>query len=336
MTAVPADLSAAEAAALDRAYELARPEHPHPNPRVGAVLLGAAGEVIGEGAHVGPGTAHAEVLALQGPKQGSTMVVTLEPCTHQGRTGPCSEALIAAGISKVVVGAIDPDPRVAGAGVERLRRAGVEVVTGAGIGEAVDPSYFHHRRTGRPLVTLKLAATLDGQIAPLDGNSRWITHDEARTDAHRLRAENDAVMVGAGTVRRDDPRLDVRLPGQTFSPRPVIVVGESPIPADSQIWSREPLLIQSRAGESLAAPLRGLAEQGYLAVLVEGGAGLARSLWDQGLVDRVVLYLAGRLAGGAGQAVFGGTWNTLSESRPVEIEAVTRLGPDLRVDLIPT
>jgi diaminohydroxyphosphoribosylaminopyrimidine deaminase / 5-amino-6-(5-phosphoribosylamino)uracil reductase len=263
------------------------------------------------------------------------MVVTLEPCNHQGRTGPCSEALIAAGISRVVVGTKDPDPRVAGAGVERLRRAGVEVIVGAGIGEAIDPSYFHHRRTGRPLVTLKLAATLDGQIAPLDGNSRWITRDEARTDAHLLRAESDAVVVGAGTIRRDDPRLDVRLPGHSFSPRPVIVVGESRLPEHAQIWSREPLLIQSRPGESLAAPLRGLAEQGYLAILVEGGARLARSLWDQGLVDRVVLYLAGRLAGGAGQAVFSGSWNTLSDSRPVAIEAVTRLGPDLRVDLVP-
>ena len=140
------------------------------------------------------------------------------------------------------------------------------------------------------------------------------------------------IVVGAGTVRRDDPRLDVRLHGHTFSPRPVIVVGESPIPEDAQIWSRGPLLIQSRPGDSLAAPFRGLAEQGYLAVLVEGGAQLARSLWDQGLVDRVVLYLAGRLAGGAGQSVFAGNWNTLGDSRPVQIDAShqTRTRPEGR------
>lgn len=328
-----------ESAALEQAGQLARRQHPHPNPRVGAVLLDPFGRIVGQGAHVGPGSAHAEILALSeaGDRaREGTMVVTLEPCNHHGRTGPCTEALFKAGIKRVVVGAIDLDSRVAGTGVDRLRSFGIDVEVTEGGGEAIDPAYFHHRRTGRPLVTLKLAATLDGQIAPLDGHSRWITGDEARADAHRLRAASDAVMVGAGTVRRDDPRLDVRLPDEQFSPRPVVVAGEGVIPETAQIWSRNPIVIRSRTGDSLRGPILELAAQGYLAVLVEGGARLARSLWEQDLIDRVVLYLAGRLAGGTGQPMFEGPWSTLADSRPIEIEALTRLGSDLRLDLIPS
>ncbi|MDH5374099.1 MAG: bifunctional diaminohydroxyphosphoribosylaminopyrimidine deaminase/5-amino-6-(5-phosphoribosylamino)uracil reductase RibD, partial [Acidimicrobiia bacterium] len=200
---------------MERAIELASRQRPHPNPRVGAVIVDAAGRVIGEGAHVAPGTDHAEVVALKSTSvdvTGSTIYVTLEPCSHHGRTPPCADALIAAGISHVVVGLVDPDSKVAGQGVERLRNAGITVDTGvmAGAIEALDPGYLVHRRLGRSRMTLKLALTLDGNAAASDGTSQWITGELARQDSHRLRADSDAVMVGSGTVSADDPLLNVR------------------------------------------------------------------------------------------------------------------------------
>ncbi len=186
---------------LEFALGLAVEHRPHPNPRVGCVIVGSDGNIIGEGAHVRPGTDHAEVVALKSATAdvtGATAYVTLEPCSHHGRTPPCADALIAAGIAKVVVGALDPDERVSGTGIERLRKAGVEVeISDMGdIVEAADPAYFHHRRTGLPLITLKAAITLDGNMAAADGTSQWITSEEARADGHQLRANADAIMVG--------------------------------------------------------------------------------------------------------------------------------------------
>ncbi|MGH8957965.1 MAG: bifunctional diaminohydroxyphosphoribosylaminopyrimidine deaminase/5-amino-6-(5-phosphoribosylamino)uracil reductase RibD [Acidimicrobiia bacterium] len=322
-----------------QAAELARPTHPHPNPRVGAIVLDASGETIGRGWHVGPGSPHAEIVALAeaGDRaRGGTVVVTLEPCTHHGRTPPCVDALLAAGVDRVVVGARDPDPRVQGAGLDRLREAGVEVITGVGPGEQVDPAYFHHRRTGRPHVTLKLAATLDGQVAASDGTSRWITGTEARTDAHRLRADVDAVMVGAGTVIADDPLLDVRLPDHDgYQPRAVVAVGERPLPAGARIWKRNPLVLE-QGTRDLSDTLRAVADEGILALLVEGGPRLARSLWTENLVDRGVFYFGAMVAGGHGRSLFDGVWSTLGEARSVRIDSVTRLGDDLRVDFSPS
>lgn len=323
---------------MDRAAELARATHPHPNPRVGAVVIDASGAVVGLGSHPGPGSPHAEVVALSAAgdrARGGTVVVTLEPCIHQGRTPPCVDALLAAGIARVVVSALDPDSRVQGKGIDRLRGAGLEVLTNVGPGELIDPAYFHHRRTGLPFVTLKLAATLDGQVAAADGTSQWITGPEARTDAHRIRAENDAVMVGAGTVIADDPLLDVRLPDHDgFQPRPVIVVGQRSLPSDARIWARNPLIIEQTSGE-LTDVLRLVAREGLLALLVEGGPRLARSLWAGNLVNRGVFYFGAMVAGGFGRSLFDGVWSTLENARPVTLDSVTRLGDDLRVDFTP-
>ena len=190
-----------------------------PNPMVGAVLV-RDGRVVGEGFHRAAGTAHAEAVALAAAgaaAAGATCYVTLEPCAHHGRTPPCADALLAAGVARVVAAVTDPDPRARGAGLERLRAAGVRVDIGAGAAAAAEQNaaYLTHRRLGRPRVTLKAAASLDGKVAAPDGTSQWITGPAARSDAHRLRAEADAVAVGAGTALADDPRLTVRLPGFT-------------------------------------------------------------------------------------------------------------------------
>ncbi len=346
-----------DAAHMRRAIELAGSHRTHPNPRVGAVALSQAGEVIGEGAHLGPGHPHAEAAALTaaGPRaRGGTVIVTLEPCTFHGRTPPCVGALIDAGVARVVVGAIDPDSRVAGRGIAELRLRGIEVEEGvlAQETEALDPAYFHHRRTGRPRVTLKAALTLDGQLAASDRSSRWITGEAAREDGHRLRSEADAVMVGSGTVISDDPQLDVRLPGFAGpQPRPIVLVGVRNLPPASKVLQRQPLLVTGRnldtTAEVMQVPLgpdgrplpdealRAIGDQGYLDLLVEGGAGLASALWNRGLVDKGVFYLAGRIAGGRGLGLFDGTWNTLADSFEVDIVDVVRLGPDLRVEWVP-
>jgi diaminohydroxyphosphoribosylaminopyrimidine deaminase/5-amino-6-(5-phosphoribosylamino)uracil reductase len=322
---------------MAQAAEVARQTHPHPNPRVGAVVLNDAGEIVGLGSHVGPGSPHAEVVALAQAgesSRGSTVVVTLEPCRHYGRTPPCVDALLGAGVARVVVGALDPDPRVQGTGIARLKEEGVEVVMDVGPGEEVDPAYFHYRRTGLPQVTLKLAATLDGQVAAADGTSQWITGTEARDDAHRLRAQVDAIMVGAGTVIADDPLLDVRLPDHDgFQPRPVVIVGERPLPGDARIWTRDPLVIETADG-NLRDALRVVAGEGLLDLLVEGGPRLARSLWTEDLVDRGVFYFGAMVAGGIGLSLFEGVWSTLEAARSVTVISVTRLGDDLRVDFV--
>lgn len=338
---------------MTRAIELASSRRPHPNPRVGAVVLDASGAVVGEGAHQGPGMAHAEPLALDKAGEaarGGTLIVTLEPCNHRGRTPPCVGAIIAAGVRRVVIGAIDPDPRVAGSGIEALRRAGIEVSSGhlAARVEANDPAYFHHRRRGRCLVTLKAALTLDGQTAAADGSSKWITGELARRDAHRLRAEMDAVMVGAGTVLADDPLLDVRIEGfEEPQPRPVIVAGRRLLPQNAKILTRDPLIYSPVAGDNfvvcdgggsrvdLAAMLADLGERGMLSVLVEGGARLASALWDGRLVDRGVFYLAPRIAGGVGRPVFDRVFATFAENRGIEIAEIKAFGTDLRVDWKP-
>jgi diaminohydroxyphosphoribosylaminopyrimidine deaminase / 5-amino-6-(5-phosphoribosylamino)uracil reductase len=337
---------------MRHAIEVGARHRPHPNPRVGAVLATTDGSVLAEHGHTGPGAVHAERALLDSVDSmpdGAVLFVTLEPCVHTGRTPPCVDAVIASGIRTVVVGSVDPDPRVAGRGIEALRSAGIEVTTGVEetAVEASDPGYFHHRRTGLPLVTLKLAATLDGQIAAADGTSQWITGEEARDDAHRLRAEHDAVLVGAQTVRIDDPRLDVRLSGYDGpQPVPVIVAGTRPLPAGLRIWERQPIVLASeeismegdviRAGKGgvvdLRSGLRALADRGLLTILAEGGAGVAAGLWGLGLIDRGVQYLGAKMAGGTGRGAFDTVFVTLGDAIDVEITAITRLGRDLRVD----
>ncbi len=341
-----------ERQAMQRAIRIAGSAMPHPNPRVGAVVLDASGTVLGSGFHAAAGDDHAEVVALReagARAAGGTLVVTLEPCVHVGRTPPCTEAILDAGIRRVVVGALDPDRRVAGAGVHRLAGAGVEVVVAAdpSAAEAVDPGYFHHRRTGRPRVTLKIAATLDGQVAAADGTSQWITSSEARLDGHRLRAASDAVMVGAGTLRLDDPALTVRIPGfDGRQPRPVVVAGGRPLPTHASIWMRDPVVLSpspaevpgrvvvvpGERGVDLRAGLGALGELGIVDLLVEGGPRLAAALLDEDLVDRGVLYLGARLAGGVGRAMFEARLATIADARGVAIVAVERIGRDIRIE----
>jgi diaminohydroxyphosphoribosylaminopyrimidine deaminase/5-amino-6-(5-phosphoribosylamino)uracil reductase len=332
------------------AIALAGATQPHPNPRVGAVIA-SDGEIIAKGAHVRAGEPHAEVLALQeaGDRaRGATVYVTLEPCSHFGKTRPCSQALIAAGISKVVVGAVDPDDRVHGSGIAELQDAGIEVVVGvlAEDVEVADPGYFHHRRTGLPLVTLKLATTMDGQIAAADRTSKWITGEEARLDGHRLRAEADVVIVGAGTVIDDDPHLDVRLDTYNGSqPRPVIVAGSRDLPKSAALYDRDalvytdrPLSITSEQVEmgsggrvDVRSMIEDLGKRGYVSALVEGGATLAAALVDGGHVDRIVFYLAAKVGVGQGIGAFGGEFRTITDAVPLHIETVDRIGADVRI-----
>lgn len=341
---------------MARAIELARGRRTHPNPTVGAVLV-EGDTVVGEGFHAGPGQDHAEVMALAqagSRARDATLYVTLEPCSHHGRTPPCVDAVLAAGIGRVVVGATDPDERVSGRGIELLREGGVTVETGvlADEVEALDPAYFHHRRTGLPRVTLKLALTLDGQVSAADGSSQWITGEAARADAHRLRSEADAVLVGAGTLRADDPLLTVRLPGfDGPQPRPVVVAGSAELPAERKLWDRRPIVLTptERQGPyetkvvaaadgrvDMRAGLAWLADEaGYLDVLAEGGAGLAASLLDAGLATRIVLYYGAVVAGGLGMGAFAGTFATLADAHGVEITAVERIGEDVKVECTP-
>jgi diaminohydroxyphosphoribosylaminopyrimidine deaminase / 5-amino-6-(5-phosphoribosylamino)uracil reductase len=307
-----------------------------PNPWVGCVLRTRDGSLF-EGATEPAGSRHAEAVALDAARAagadvtGATAWVTLEPCSHHGRTPPCADALVEAGVSRVVVALEDPDTKVAGQGLARLVTGGVEVVLGVGAPAAADllAPYLHHRRTGRPFVVLKLAASLDGRTAAPDGTSRWITGTVARADAHGLRAESDAVLVGAGTVRADDPALTVR---DAPAPRgdPVrVVLGKAPKAAKVH-----PCLERSGSLTDLLDELGGL---GHIQVLVEGGAHVAHEFHSAELVDRYVLYLSPTLFGGDdGRALFAGPGApTMAAVDRGRIRAVTRLGPDLRIDLDP-
>jgi len=310
---------------------------------------------VGEGAHQGVGQPHAEVIALNEARdqaRGSTLYVTLEPCSHQGETPPCAGTVVEAGVRKVVIGAIDPDQRVSGTGVSWLEEANIEVETGVLVEEAesVDPAYFHHRRTGLPLVTLKMAMTLDGSIAATDGSSQWITSEEARQDAHRLRATMDAVVVGAGTFRADDPLLTARVEGVQAQPVPVVVAGRQSLPVDRRIWERSPLVISARSlgvpsGEVMVVggedewpdPVKSaqaLADRGLLDVLLEGGPQLAGAWWRAGVVSRAVIYVGARMAGGSGMPPLEGDFATMAQSRAVNIKDVRMVGPDIRIEFI--
>jgi diaminohydroxyphosphoribosylaminopyrimidine deaminase/5-amino-6-(5-phosphoribosylamino)uracil reductase len=314
-----------------------------PNPWVGAVVVpvdSAGPDDVFVGATAPPGGPHAEVAALAaagGRAAGSTVYVTLEPCAHHGRTPPCAEAVVAAGVARVVVGVADPDRQVAGRGIALLEEAGVAVTVGEGADVVADQlaPYLAHRRTGRPWVVLKLAATLDGRIAAPDGTSRWITGEEARRDAHRLRAVSDAVLVGAGTVRADDPSLTVRLApddpchrGPDDQPLRV-VLGRAPAGAA--------VLPALELSGPIDAVLDDLGSRGVLQVLVEGGARVAHDLHAAGLVDRYVLYLAPALFGGDdARPLFAGPGaGSMDHLWRGHVRSVSSLGPDLRIDLDP-
>ncbi len=309
-----------------------------PNPWVGAAVVAAGGGAVFSGATAPPGGPHAEVAALDAAgdrARDGTLYVTLEPCVHHGRTPPCTEAIVAAGVRRVVVAIEDPDPLVQGAGIAALRAAGLEVEVGTAADEVEEQlaAYRRHRTTGRPWVVLKLAATLDGRTSAPDGTSRWITGQAARVDAHRLRARSDAVLVGAGTVRADDPHLTVRLPADDPlfrgpDAQPLRVVLGTPPPGAAV----EPALA---LGGDLGGVLDELGARGILQLLVEGGARVAHAFHTAGLVDRYVLYLAPALFGGSdarplfdgpGAATIGDLWRG-------RLRSLTSLDGDVRLEL---
>ena len=303
-----------------------------PNPWVGCVVATADGQVF-EGATEPPGHRHAERVAIDAAMAagadlaGATLFSTLEPCSHQGRTSPCADAIIAAGIRHVVVAVSDPDPQVAGRGLARLRAAGVEVTEGVLHDDATQQlrPYLHHRRTGRPFVVLKMASTLDGRIAASDGTSQWITGPAALTAAHELRADSDAILVGAGTVRTDDPSLTTRLV-EGPSPRR-IVLGHAPDGAKVHPCTQW--------DGSLPDLLDMLGNEGVLQLMVEGGARVAASFHQAGLVDRYVFYMAPALMGGgitSWPGLHTATIDDLWRGRTVGVRTV---GDDIEVLLEP-
>jgi diaminohydroxyphosphoribosylaminopyrimidine deaminase/5-amino-6-(5-phosphoribosylamino)uracil reductase len=295
-------------------------------------VLSADGHPVGTGATESPGGRHAEIVALAeagAAAIGGTIVCTLEPCSHHGRTPPCTDAIIAAGVRRVVVGIVDPDERVGGTGVEALRHAGVDVEVGvlADQVEAQLAPYLHHRRTGRPYVVCKLAMSLDGGTAAADGTSQWITGADARRDTHRLRAESDAILVGAGTVRADDPALTVRHVEGNDPLR--VVLGTAP--ADARV---RPCL--EWAGE-IGDLLDDLGGRGVVQLMIEGGAQVVGSFHRAGLIDRYVLYVAPALFAGtaAFPAIGGDTASTLAELWRGRFDSVERVGSDLRIEIVP-
>ncbi|GAB4187356.1 MAG: bifunctional diaminohydroxyphosphoribosylaminopyrimidine deaminase/5-amino-6-(5-phosphoribosylamino)uracil reductase RibD [Thalassobaculales bacterium] len=320
--------SAADHAHMAAALSLARRGlgQTAPNPAVGCVLV-RDGIVLARGWTQPGGRPHAEAEALRraGPAaRGATAYVTLEPCAHHGRTPPCAEALVAAGVARVVAALEDPDPRVAGRGFAILRQAGIRVDSGLLAAEArfVNEGFLLRLSAGRPLVTLKLATSLDGRIALADGQSRWITGPAARAAGHLLRAEHDAVMVGIGTALADDPRLTVRLPGLAAAPRRVVVDSRLRLPPGAAVLEGGGAIVLTAAAGSLAGAqclrvaagpggidlaegLRALASLGLTRVLVEGGGALAAGLLRAGLVDRLAVFRAGLAIGAEGRPALG-------------------------------
>jgi diaminohydroxyphosphoribosylaminopyrimidine deaminase/5-amino-6-(5-phosphoribosylamino)uracil reductase len=314
--------------AMHRALDLAASVRAStsPNPWVGCVIDPGGFE----GATQPPGGSHAEIVALEragDAAKGATLVVTLEPCAHHGRTGPCVDAILAAGVARVVVGIEDPDPNVQGKGIARLREGGVEVDVGVCADEvrAQLAPYLKHRSTGRPWVVLKLAASVDGRTAAPDGSSQWITGDAARADAHRLRAESDAVIVGAGTVRSDDPSLTVRHVEGRDPLR--VVLGKAP--PDAKVHPAVEL------DGDLGEVLDELGQRGVVQAVVEGGPTVAGAFHRAGLVDRYVIYLAPALFGGDdGRPLFAGPGApTIDEVWRGRIATIERLGDDVKLEL---
>lgn len=358
--------SHAERAAMRRAIDLAARGlgSTSPNPVVGCVVLDRAGRTVGEGWHQRAGGPHAEIHALAeagDDARGGTAVVTLEPCDHTGRTGPCSQALVAAGVARVVYAVADPNPGASG-GARTLAAAGIDVEGGLLAPEAAAgnaawlTSVLHHR----PYVTWKYAATLDGRTAAADGSSRWITSAQARADVHRLRAESDAVLVGSGTARADDPHLAVRdVPGavqplrvvldtdaDTVKPGARVLDGAAPTlvavaeDADTSALGdavetvRLPRASGGSAGLDLDALLAALHERDVRSVLLEGGATLAGAFTAAGLVDRVIGYIAPVLLGAGPPALGDAGISTIAQALRLTVSETERLGPDLRVTAV--
>ncbi|MGE9781617.1 bifunctional diaminohydroxyphosphoribosylaminopyrimidine deaminase/5-amino-6-(5-phosphoribosylamino)uracil reductase RibD [Janibacter sp. G368] len=346
--------------AMARAVELAARGlgRAAPNPVVGCVVLDSAGIVVGEGWHDRAGGPHAEVVALADAGEaarGGTAVVTLEPCRHTGRTGPCTTALLEAGITRVVVAVPDPT-ETAGGGADLLRRKGVDVVEGVGreAAEHGNRAWLHAVTTGRPWVTWKLASTLDGRTAAADGTSRWITGPTAREAVHRLRAERDAVLVGAGTLRADDPHLAVRGLDDVTQPLRVVLDPRAEVPLTARVLDDvAPTLVvvaegtdaarltdagvdvlavpAGERGLDLAVLLVALHARGVHSVLLEGGAHLAASAVAADLVDEVVAHIAPALLGAGSPVLADAGITTMTEALRLTTTDVARLGDDVAV-----
>ncbi len=342
---------------MARAIQLARSApFSAPNPRVGAVLV-RDGRVISEGLHRGPGTPHAEVAALEGADAaGATLYVNLEPCNHDGLTPPCAPALVATGVSRVVAASRDPDRRVDGTGFSYLRDHGLDVTVGVMAKEAgaVNPSYFHQRRTGRPLVTLKLALTLDGRLGAPDGTSQWITGTEARRVVHTRRHEVDAVMVGARTVLADDPLLTVREIPAARQPLRIVVDASGRVPPTARVFEAGEVVVattrraaheqqiawkeagaevmvlpESSAGVDLDVLLDQLGARRLLEVYCEGGGVLASSLLRADAVDRLELYYGGVVTGAGGPGIRDVGVGSMDEAPRFGLLSVNQLGDDI-------
>ena len=339
-----------------------------PNPRVGCVLVDSSGELLGQGHTQTIGGPHAEIMALRDAQErgkatlGATAYVTLEPCSHHGRTGPCCEALVAAGVARVVASLTDPNPLVGGKGFERLRAAGVVVDTGPGAKESYELNigFFSRMQRGTPWLRLKVAASLDGKTALDNGQSQWITSAQARADGHAWRARAGAILTGIGTVREDDPRLDVRLVPCTRQPPLVLIDSRLETPPGAQlfiegrpVWLYAAVRDDTRAhaleqrgaevrylpgqepGTSqkvdLPAVLRDLGRRGVNELHVEAGHKLNGSLLREGLVDELLVYLAPKLLGqGRGMANIG-PFSSLDQALALDFISSAMVGPDLRL-----
>ena len=335
-----------------------------PNPRVGCVLVGRDGTVIGEGHTQRAGEAHAEIMALRAAAQaghrveGATAYVTLEPCSHHGRTGPCCDALVQAGLARVVVAMTDPNPAVAGQGIARLRAAGITVEVGlcADAALALNPGFFKRMTQGRPWVRMKVAASLDGQTALQNGVSQWITSEPARADGHAWRARACAVLTGIGTVIEDDPRLDVRAVATPRQPTLVVVDSRLETPPDAQLFQPErPVWIYGAIDDTprrqaleaagaqviclpnpqgkvdLAQMLDDLGRREINELHVEAGHKLNGSLLREHLVDELLLYMAPLLMGQGRGLTNLGPYVTMGEALPMRFHDIASIGPDLRI-----
>lgn len=329
---------AVEREAMLRAIDLARsvdiPDGP--NPRVGCVIVDREGRTVSEGVHRGAGTAHAEVDALAhagAAARGATAIVTLEPCNHTGRTGPCSEALLAAGVARVVYAQADPHAIAAG-GADRLRSAGIDVEGGllAQEAAALNEAWTHAVTTGRPFVTWKVAASLDGRVAAPDGTSRWITGEAARAEVHHWRRRCDAIAVGTGTALADDPRLTARdAQGALVGRQPLrVVVGRSEIPASARVLDASAPSLHLRTRDPAEA-LAALAQLEVRHLLLEGGPRLAAGFLAAGLIDEVVWYVAPMLLGAGSPAVADWGITTLGEGVRLRDVRVEQVGEDARI-----
>jgi diaminohydroxyphosphoribosylaminopyrimidine deaminase / 5-amino-6-(5-phosphoribosylamino)uracil reductase len=303
------------------------------NPQVGCVLLDPDGHTVAEGWHHGAGTPHAEIDALSkvSDAKGLTAVVTLEPCNHTGRTGPCVSALIEAGVARVVYSVSDPGIASAG-GAQRLHEAGVEVIGGVlgAEGEAFLWAWLTSTRLGRPFLTVKWASSLDGRAAAADGSSQWITGTGARQRVHEQRGQSDAILVGTGTVFADDPSLTARGDGgELLDEQPLpIVIGERAIPGQANLWDH-PRGVLETGSRDLAEIMPWMFEQGIRRAFVEGGPTLTSAIIAAGLADEYLIYLAPKLLGGGRLAIGEIGVGSIEEARQLHVTSIETLGDDL-------